>query len=157
MTERDMFPTVKRWLEWQGMHVLWESVIFSNADVVGVRFANQVGREVPRLLRVVVVELKIRDIAGVIRQSAHHREHPVESYAAMPDAIVCKMRKATVNRFRREGVGLLAVDPDAEWTSSTVFTAVRPSIDPTTRWITVRARLWRRLRELGLNEFEVKT
>lgn len=140
MIERDMRPAVDAWLLSEGMlQTLYESRIFHNADMVGVRFANRVGRAIPPLVAVRVVELKLSDIAGVLRQARRHREHPVFSYAAMPADRIERMRLDTLQRFAATGVGLLAV------TGESVATVVSPQMSSTS-WGDVPARLWRRVR-----------
>ncbi len=100
MIERDMRQAIDAWLREQGMlQTLYESRIFHNADVVGVRFAERVGRAIPLLMAVRVVELKLSDIGGVLGQARRHRDHPVLSYAAMPADRIERMRAGTLKRF----------------------------------------------------------
>ena len=145
MIERDMRPTIDAWLREQGMlQTLYESRIFGNADVVGVQFAERVGRAIPPLTAVRVVELKISDIGGVLWQARLHREYPVLSYAAMPADRIERMRAGTLQRFAEAGVGLLAV------AGMSVATIVSPQ-KSNTAWCDIPARLWRRIRSTQRN------
>jgi hypothetical protein len=139
MLERDMRPAVDEWLEARGMAVRHESGIFHNADVVGVRFAQQTGRAIPPLEKVIVVELKLNDIAGVRGQARVHTQYPVESYAAMPGDRVRRMKPETLNKFRYDRIGLLAVDGDQ----------VTVVVDA---WGDLPKRLWPGVRELATTE-----
>jgi hypothetical protein len=135
MKERDMRPAVDEWLQAQGMAVRHESGIFANADVVGVRFAERTGRAIPALEKVIVVELKLRDIAAVRGQARVHTQYPVQSYAAMPGDRVRRMKPGTLNEFRYDRVGLLAVDGDQ------VTVVVNA-------WGDLPQRLWRRVKQI---------
>lgn len=140
MIERDMRPAIVAWLREEGMlQTLYESRIFRNADVVGVRFAERVGRAIPPLMAVRVVELKLSDIGGVLQQARLHRDYPVLSYAAMPADRIERMRAGTLQRFEAAGIGLLGV------AGASVATVVSPQMS-NTAWRDVPTRLWRRLR-----------
>ncbi len=145
MVERDMRPAVDAWLRSRGMvETLWEAYLCQNADLVGVRFAPRVGRAIPPIEQCIVVELKMRDIAGVLRQAKRHRNgYPVESYAAMPSGFVARMRDASIERFRASGVGLLSVHGGA------VDVVVAADVRDDKEWGVYRPkRLWRRVSEL---------
>ena len=143
MKERDMRPAVDAWLRRQGAsQTLWESRIFTNADLVGVRFAERMGRAIPPLVEVVVVELKMYDIVGMWRQARLHRKYPVSSFGAMPLERIRRMLPATIDAFEFSGVGLLSVDGDR-------VDVIVPPRKSDTEWGTIRKRLWRRVRELN--------
>jgi len=111
--ESDMLPAVNAWLAARGCYVTHESMTVGytmHCDVVGVRFGARIGRAIPPLSLVVIVELKLTDVAGVIRQAKENLSVAHESYAAMPRARCRKMLAATEQKFRRAGVGLLSVD-----------------------------------------------
>ena len=139
-TELEMRPTIFAWLEERGMVTLWESKIFQNADVVGVRFGRRVGRAIPPLELVVVVESKIKDVAGVLSQAECHVGRCTESLVAMPAEHVAKMKPDTLLRFGRKGIGLLAVDAE-------VRLVIPPRLcQSPLHNIDLRRRLWRRVR-----------
>ena len=143
MVERDMRPPVDAWLRAQGMtDTLWESFLFQNADLVGVRFVRRVGPAIPPIERCIVVELKMCDVAGVLRQCHRQRHYPAEAYAAMPRERVARMRPATVERFRTIGAGLLSVNGDG------VQVVIEPVVSDK-EWGAYRPKaLWRRVNEL---------
>lgn len=146
MVERDMRPAVDAWLRARGMtDTLWESFLFQNADLVGVRFARREGLAIPPIDLVIVVELKMHDVAGVLRQCHKQRHYPAEVYAAMPRERVVIMRPATLSRFRTVGSGLLSVDGDE------VQVMIEPIVSDV-EWGTYRPEsLWRRVSQLRRN------
>jgi hypothetical protein len=81
-------------------------------DVVGVRFAERIGRPIPPVLLAVAVELKLTNVAAVIRQARYNLHFAHESYCAMPNTRCAKMLPATLERFRAARVGLLSVSVD---------------------------------------------
>jgi len=110
-TEKQLKPVVMLWLELQGLIVpRAEIVLASYCDVMGYNFEPQIGREIPNLCRVVSVELKIWDHRGVICQCRQNRPWSTEVWAAMPKDHISRMRLKTLEMFRAEGIGLLAVD-----------------------------------------------
>ena len=114
MLERDLRPAVHAWLRSQGYTVIYEFLMCGYCDMVGVRFDERVGRAVPRAIDAMAVELKLRDVTGVIAQAEANRAVVRVSYAAMPAETVAKMPHRTLERFRQAGVGLLAVGADVE-------------------------------------------
>lgn len=108
--ERDMRPTVDAWLEAQGLTAFHEGMWAHYYDVCGVRFAERAGRRIPPVLDVVAVELKLTDIAGVMRQGLRNLNYAKRSYAAMPRERCERMTPRTIERFAAACIGLLAVD-----------------------------------------------
>ncbi len=117
MKERDMRSAVHAWLTDQGYTVIYEFQMRGYCDMVGVVFAERVGRAVPPLMDAVAVELKLSDIAGVINQAWENRQVVPTSFAAMPWGRVAKMNFQSRERFRRAGVGLLVVSDFARVTT----------------------------------------
>lgn len=113
--ERDMRPAVDAWLEARGMGVTHEKTMYHAVDVIGVLFAPRTSRRIPAVEKIVAVELKLTDVAGVIRQAVANRICSNESYAAMPGPRVKKMQGRTRDKFRKAGVGLLSVDGGKVW------------------------------------------
>ncbi len=112
VTELEMRPAITAWLEDRGMIVLHETQIkeFVNADLLGFRFAKRVGRPIPRLLEVIVIESKIKDISGVITQAMWHVGRCTESICAMPEQRCGRMQPNTLRRFADNRIGLIGVD-----------------------------------------------
>jgi hypothetical protein len=100
--EFEMRLPVARWLLSRGLSPVCEVQCLGNCDLVGVRF-----EEKPvRLVEMVAVELKMRDIAGVIRQCSMHAACCVsEVWAAMLPDVAARNR----TRFVNAGIGLLSV------------------------------------------------
>lgn len=111
--EKAMRPAVYHWLRERCDCVCIERYIKQAVDMVGFSFGPRDGRLIPDVSKVVAVELKLRDFAGVIRQAKINLRTCHESWAAMPFHVVAKMRPATVAKFVTSGVGLLSVDGDA--------------------------------------------
>ena len=107
-----MRPAVDAWLRERGCVPVHETHLRHRCDVIGVQFANRVGRSIPDVVLAVAVELKLTDVAGVIRQAGENLHYVHESYAAMPAERCDVMRPATLQKFADWGVGLLAVSPE---------------------------------------------
>lgn len=144
MLEKHMTDTVGEWCLEQSLNPLrelWLSGTTGPVDVVAVRFAERIGKPIPAVERVIAIELKLDDVSGVIGQCRHSRAaHAV--FAAMPRERIDRMRSATVQRFRDEGIGLLAVDIAH---GITVVVYAEEHADPIGQHI--RRKLWRRYRE----------
>lgn len=110
-SERDMRPAVIDWLHATGHtnHVFESYFGHGYADIVGFRFGERFGRNLPPLEAVCVVELKLTKIAEVIAQADSNRVYIAASWCAMPSDFVEKMRPQTLDKFKDAGVGLLAV------------------------------------------------
>ena len=120
--EKEMKMPVTRWLNSQGFEVGYELLIGGYADVIGFEFEKCIGRKIPRLKGVVVVELKLRDIKGVICQARGNKYHIGESWAAMPKDFCDRMSQVWIHKFMHEGIGLLSVNSCGE-----VEVIIRPS------------------------------
>jgi hypothetical protein len=87
------------------------------------------------------VELKLFDVAGVIRQAKANRYVANLSYAAMPKERVIHMRPQTLDKFTALGIGLLSVDI---WSVSEILAPTYNDIClPRHRY----QRVWRRFRQ----------
>jgi len=150
--ERDMRQPTIEWLRGRGFVTTAERMIYGYVDVVAARYGKRPspGRK-PPLLETIAVELKMSDVAGVIKQASDNRNAVDWSYCAMPASRIDKMRPATLERFREAGVGLLSLDADG------VSVAIEPSrgqgMDGSPA---VAARIWRAVRkqydERGTNQ-----
>ncbi len=111
MLERDMREAVHAWLSPDGnTEVIYEFMMTGGyADMVGILFEKRTGRTIPPVVRATAVELKLTDVAGVIRQAWSHRHSVHASYAAMPKDRCRRMKPETVRRFLGAGIGLLSV------------------------------------------------
>ena len=110
--EKEMKLPVTRWLNDRGFEVGYELMIAGYADVIGFDFAPRTSRKIPQLRRVVVVELKLRDIKGVIRQARTNKYFVGESWAAMPEDFCKRMKQEKYDKFVQEGIGLLSVNEE---------------------------------------------
>jgi hypothetical protein len=120
MVENDMRPAVVAWLRARGCEIAHEIQYFGYCDVTGIIYAPRTSRRIPKAERVIAVELKLRDISGVLAQAVSNKHFVDESYAAMPAAVCARMRDKSKGHFAAEGVGLLSVDGD------TVSVAIPP-------------------------------
>lgn len=114
MIEKEMRPAVDAWLRSRGCQlVVFEAfpLQLGSIDVLGIRFDKRVGREIPPA-RLIAVELKLSRISAVIYQAHRAKLVTQASWAAMPTPFVSRILPASRAKFRRHGVGLLAVDGD---------------------------------------------
>jgi len=131
-------PIVAKWLYSLGYYPVLEAMLCNYCDIIGCKWAEQIGRRVPTLLEATAVELKITDIAGVIAQAKSNSYHVTTSYAAMPRIVCSKMRRTTLKKFSGAGIGLLAVD-----TEQNHLTVVVPSThNPKSIEDLIARRLW---------------
>jgi hypothetical protein len=105
-------PPVAQWLHSQGMNPVFEVMLGGCCDVVGVRWGVRVGKRIPAIIETHAVELKLHDVAGVIRQARWNRHGVTFSWAAMPSERFTKMRPGTLAQFEEWGIGLLEVGKD---------------------------------------------
>jgi len=109
--EREMRRPVADFLRSRGYRVAFEVYRERGlADIIGVRFAARIRREVPPATSIIAVELKLDDVSGVLRQCSLNWPSSNLSCAAMPRSRVLRMRSGTVELFRENGFGLLQVD-----------------------------------------------
>ena len=119
LRERDMRPMIDDWLrdrDFVPAHECLLSAYVEYVDVLGIRFCPRVGRAIPELDMLVAVELKLNDIAGVLRQSRSNRHYVHFAYAAMPEDRCKRMREKTRDKFRVAGIGLLAIGEEVSET-----------------------------------------
>lgn len=107
--EKEMKQPVTKWLQERGFEAGYELMIAGYADVIGFEFAERIGRPVPKLERVMVIELKLRDIKRVFEQARTNKYHVGESWVAMPEDFCEHISPTWLDRFREKGIGLLAV------------------------------------------------
>lgn len=62
--------------------------------------------------KIIAVELKLSDTAGVRHQADNHHVFANETWAALPANRVDKMRQATRDKFKSAGIGILSVTLD---------------------------------------------
>lgn len=140
MKERSMRQQVCQWLIDKNFIPVFEVHLatFGATDIVAGRFAY-VDTKAPPLVDVMAIELKVCDIAGVLRQATNNRHIVPWSYAAMPASVCARMRKKTQAMFWLNGIGLLSVgDTVTEIVAPKKFDVCED------RWQMLRKRLWRR-------------
>lgn len=110
-TEKEMRPIVEQWLKAHGYLVLHETLMGAGyCDLYGVIFYERRTRAIPNVYNAIAIELKINNVADVIRQATKNRYFSELSYAAMPDWRCEKMTVKSRNNFRRNQIGLLSVN-----------------------------------------------
>jgi hypothetical protein len=103
-------PIIK-WLESFNMTPVFEVYVNSGvADIVGVEFYPKIGRLIPKIKKMCIIELKLDDAADVIRQAKNNLCHCKSSFAAMPIDRINKFRPGTLQKFKDAGVGLLSIE-----------------------------------------------
>jgi len=110
MTEKILTPIVAEWLQGQGYYVACEVMLCGYCDLIGCKWEERIGRRKPPMQEIIAVELKIKDIRGVLYQGKSNKRVADYSYAAMPLEFCAKMRPQTLDLFKKIGVGLLGVD-----------------------------------------------
>ena len=110
MTEKELRPIVADWLKSKGYYVAHEVMLVNYCDVTGCKWAERIGRRKPPMLKIIAIELKIADTAGVLDQTRTNCSVADYSYAAMPLEKCESMRLATRQKFRSKGIGLLGID-----------------------------------------------
>jgi len=110
MTEKEMRPIVELWLQNRGYYVAHECLLSAYCDLIGCKWAERIGRRIPSMLEITTVELKVKDVKGVLYQANNNSYYVDYSYAAMPLQKCESMRTSTLNKFKEEGVGLLGVN-----------------------------------------------
>ena len=109
MTEKELKPKIVKWLNDNGYEAAHECYNFNNCDVIGFEFYKQQKREIPDIKRIVAIELKVRDILGVLLQCRTHRHNATTVYAAMPESFCKTMTLKSKLKFFEQGIGLLSV------------------------------------------------
>lgn len=138
--ERDMREPVGAWLTAHGYLFAFEAFLrHGMADVIAGRFAPRAGYRIPALYEAAVIELKLDDVGGVLRQAVSNRRCVDRSYVAMPADRCERMRLTTLGKFHETGVGLLSVTLDS------VEILIEPQRGATADWVT--KNLWRRIRK----------
>ena len=114
--EFDMREPVCNWLLIQDFCPAVEFRLCNHScDIVGSRYGERpAARRIPPLLELWSVELKMDDVAGVIRQAKKNARRSNRSWCAFPDFRIAKMRDSTIDRFENEGLGLLSVGSKVE-------------------------------------------
>ena len=131
LIEREFYPAVEFWLHNAGI-----------TDIVAGFYGKRNGRKIPDLIETTSIELKLNDVAGVLRQAIQNKHKCDWSYAAFPNSRIEKMRQQTIDQFMVAGVGLLSVGFD-------VVEVVCPSQGPGLPSESREAKqLWRRVRSL---------
>lgn len=134
MLEREMREPVHAWLNRDApTDVIYEFLMAGYCDMVGIQFADRVGRAIPQVVLATAVELKLTDIAGVLRQAQGNRHFVHESFAAMPAERCGRMQPRTLDRFVAAHVGLLSVGNAVE----IIIPAGKP-------WPTLNIEYWRK-------------
>ena len=114
MTEKELRPTVEAWLQEQGYYVAHEVMLSGYCDLTGCKWAERVGRRIPPMIEIMAVELKIKDIRGVLYQAKNNKWFVDYSYAAMPLQKCKIMKPKTLQLFKNIGVGLLGIGVDVK-------------------------------------------
>ncbi len=137
MTEKQLRPIVEVWMSRNGYYVAHECLIGGYCDMIGCRWSERISRARPELSETMAVELKIKDIKGVISQAKGNHYHCTYSYAAMPYDFCLKMQLKSIDEFKQAGVGLLGVGPMAVTYLIASERKDRKHSDP------IKNRLWR--------------
>ena len=136
MVENDMQVAIVKWLNRSGYYDAHECLIGGYCDVVGCIWGDRIGRRKPKLLEMICVELKMKDISGVISQAKGNHYHSNLSFCAMPGEFCQTMRNQSIQNFIDSGVGLLSVEGES------VKIIISSRYKNRTPDVTFRNRLW---------------
>jgi hypothetical protein len=138
--EREMRAPVADWLRANRYLVAYEFHLCHMVDLVAGHFGYRHGKAIPPLEHTIAVELKLDDVAGVIRQAKNNTYFVNRSYCAMPASRCLTMRASTLALFAQANVGLLSVSSD-----ETIEVVVSPGEGKQANDRTTKG-LWRRVR-----------
>jgi len=110
MLESELRKPVEDWLVKYGYTVAHECMVGGYCDLIGSKWGKRVGKRRPKLNEVMAVELKLRDIKGVIEQAKSNHRHVNKSFAAMPLDFCRRMRMSSRDKFDEAGIGLIGID-----------------------------------------------
>lgn len=84
-------------------------------DIVGARFSCRGNRrQRPQMLATIAIELKLESFAAVLKQAERNAFSVTESWLAMPDCRIDRLKPASLARAAQAGVGVLSVCEDGE-------------------------------------------
>ena len=83
-TEKLMRPIVVDWLQTEGYYVAHEVMLSGYCDLIGCLWSKHIGRKIPQMLEIMAIELKIKDVKGVLKQAENNCYFADYSYIAMP-------------------------------------------------------------------------
>lgn len=143
--EKDMQKPVQEWLASQGFVSTRElcTSSYNPMDIVAGRFMERIDRRIPPLLETIAIELKLSNMAEVLRQATRNRRAVDRSFAAMPVSRCARLTDKCRIAFLIEGVGLLAVD------TQSVTEVIPARRTPTGTPDFIKRNLWRKCRVEG--------
>jgi hypothetical protein len=140
--EHKMRLPVCRWLKDNGWLYAVEMLAAGHyADIIAAKYGPRPApRRRPKVSKLIAIELKRHDIAGVVWQCAANQHVVDYAYAAMPLDRCERMNHRSRSKFSDAGIGLLAVTPDSveHWIEA------KPARGKVDRVI---EKLWRRVRK----------
>jgi len=136
MIENEMRPAVTQWLNRNDYDDAHECLLGGYCDVIGCKWDERVGRKPPDLLETIAIELKMRDIQGVIMQAKGNHYHANLSYCVMPQDFILKMRPQSLQNFKDAGVGLLT------WLNGCIGIIIYSTYNNVVPHEVLRRRLW---------------
>jgi hypothetical protein len=132
MLEIELRLPVARWMLARQLTPTMECYCFRNCDMVGVQWDEK------KVKHIAAVELKLTNVAAVLRQCKHHHHKASEVWAAM---LKCSLRMQ--EKFKEARVGLLLYD------EGEMREIIQPAVHEHPDHILNRHRqtLWRRRKE----------
>ena len=114
--ENQMTAPVVAWLESLGWCCSRECSTPSGFyDIAAAKYGPRPRpRQKPPVTDLIMVELKLSDVAGVIQQAKNNRHWCCRSYAAMPESRISRFQKRTTRAFIDAGVGLIEVGDEIQ-------------------------------------------
>ncbi len=113
--EKELTPFFVAWLEERGFDVVPEYGVPGSGgicDLVGFRFAERVGRPIPRLIEFVAIELKLKRLMEVYEQARSNLYGVDRSWIGIPVGVYERGRPETRRLLLDSGVGILEISDD---------------------------------------------
>lgn len=123
--EKWMRPHVLAWLR---ERTDFQRIEHYRVDMSGYAFHPRVGRKPHVVMESIAVELKLSDVAGVVKQAERNSRRYSKSYVCMPEDVTRKSQRL-VDLCRASEVGLLSVSPAGH-----VFENIAPAHSPGDYW-----------------------
>lgn len=113
--EHEMCEPVIMWLRGQGFVCTRELLCrwFNPMDIAAGLWEPRISRRIPRLIESVAVELKLSNVAAVLRQATRNQSSVDRSFAALPADRCERIGAEARSRFSALGIGILSVERHA--------------------------------------------
>lgn len=139
--EFDLRKPVIEFFERKGYICLVECYLCGGfCDIVALKYFERVGRKIPDIKFLLAVELKISNIASVVRQAEKNIYRSNASFIAIPKERFMKLRESSLNRIKNLGLGVITID------GNSVKVKVLPKASKPKLTKRLKKKLWSRVK-----------